>query len=208
MTFRHTKNLDQYLIDNLARLIRIAEGKEEQPSWIGTNYQNGWRVLIERLAILMGEWNAYQGHDHSYFQKWWDADKIDLLKRAVACLNDDQRALFSFECDQKQPTAASEEESTVNEAFGLFVVMSNSDKASFLNLVHTQLAPLDRVFYDLSKAGVNVDGCSDVDVYIKHYELKATPETCECELCQGTGMDSRDPRRPCDHCDGEGKVEL
>ena len=111
--FRHTKNLDQYLIDNLARLIRIAEGKEEQPSWIGTNYQNGWRVLIERLAILMGKWNAYQGHDHSYFQKWWDADKIDLLKRAVACLNDDQRALFSFECDQKQPTAASEEESTV-----------------------------------------------------------------------------------------------
>jgi hypothetical protein len=100
-----------------------------------------------------------------------------------------------------QPTAA-------GQAIILFESMTDEQKGSFLNALHNRLPMLGTAMSDLRKAGINHDGLTDIQVYINYYELKATPETVECEICQGTGMDSRDPRRPCDHCDGEGKVEL
>ena len=93
--FQHKKDFCQYRLGLLSRLIRIAEKEEERPSWIGTNYKDGWRVLIENLSMIMGEWNAWDGCNHKHFDKLWDQDPIALLMSAVARLNDNQQELFA-----------------------------------------------------------------------------------------------------------------
>lgn len=92
--FKNKENIPEYRIAALARLISIADGKEERPIWQGTNFNDGWRALIEDLSIVMGKWTAYHGCDHDYFQKRWDEDSITLLKSAIANLNDEQQKLF------------------------------------------------------------------------------------------------------------------
>lgn len=139
-----------------------------------------------------------------------DEDVIIEMRRTISKsgnpelfrMNDSHFDWMINEEDKPQPTVA-------GQAIILFESMTVEQKGSFLNALQNRLPTITTAYTTLNDADIDYNGCTDIDVYVKYFELMAaTPETCECEICQGSGMDSRDPRRPCDHCDGEGKVTL
>jgi len=95
---QRNKPYSDYRIALLQRLILIVQGKEEKPSWQGTNYHDGWRGLLENLSILLGRWNAWDGCDYKLIERLLDEDPISLIKQAINCLDDEQKVLFSGFC--------------------------------------------------------------------------------------------------------------